>query len=452
MKKIFLLGCSSLFICFFSSAQGIINKNPNIIIILADDLGYHDVSYYGTKDIQTPNIDLLSTSGMRFDRFYSNSSVCSPTRASLMSGRYPERVGVPGLVRSTPSSNFGYLTPNTILLPELLKKMKYNTALVGKWNLGLESPNIPNDKGFDFFHGFLDDKMDDYYTHLRNNINFMRRNKDIISPEGHATDLFTNWAVDYIKSQENKQDPFFLYLAYTAPHRPIQPNEEWLKKIKEREVGISDKRGKLVALIEHMDDGIGKVVKELKNSGKYDNTLIIFLSDNGGQLEDEANNGNIRGGKGSFYEGGVRVPAIFVWPGHIQAGSTNNQRAITMDVLPTISDILKFKNNNPVEGVSLLKILKNSQDSLLERNIFFTRREGDVEFGGQAIHMVISNNWKLVQNNPYQMYELYNLKKDTLEKQNLISTEPNMYKKLIELMIPHIQKGGTVPWQAPSKN
>lgn len=451
MKKVYLLVCSSLFICFFSNAQGIINKNPNIIIILADDLGYHDVSYYGTKDIQTPNIDLLSTSGMRFDRFYSNSSVCSPTRASLMSGRYPERVGVPGLVRSTPSSNFGYLTPNTILLPELLKKMNYNTALVGKWNLGLESPNIPNDKGFDFFHGFLDDKMDDYYTHLRNNINFMRRNKDIISPEGHATDLFTNWAVDYIKSQENKQDPFFLYLAYTAPHTPLQPREDWLKKIKQRELGISDTRARLIALIEHMDDGIGKLIYELKISGKYDNTLIIFLSDNGGKLENEANNGNIRGGKGSFYEGGVRVPAIFVWPGHIQAGSTNNQRAVTMDVLPTISSILKFKNNNPVEGVSLLKILKNSQDSLPERNIFFTRREGDVEFGGQAIHMVISNNWKLVQNSPYQMYELYNLKKDTLEKQNLISTEPDRYKKLIELMIPHIQKGGSVPWQAPSK-
>ena len=451
MKKVYLLGFSSLFICFFSSAQGIMYKNPNIIIILADDLGYHDVSYYGTKDIQTPNIDLLSTSGMRFDRFYSNSSVCSPTRASLMSGRYPERVGVPGLVRSTPSSNFGYLTPNTILLPELLKKMKYNTALVGKWNLGLESPNLPNDKGFDFFHGFLDDKMDDYYTHLRNNINFMRRNKDIISPVGHATDLFTNWAVDYIKSQENKQDPFFLCLAYTAPHTPLQPREDWLKKIKQRELGISDTRAKLIALIEHMDDGIGKLIHELKISGKYDNTLIIFLSDNGGKLENEANNGNIRGGKGSFYEGGVRVPAFFVWPGHIQAGSINNQRAITMDVLPTISDILKFKNNNPVEGVSLLKILKNSQDSLTERNIFFTRREGDVEFGGQAIHMVISNNWKLVQNSPYQMYELYNLKKDTLEKQNLINTEPDRYKKLIELMIAHIQKGGTVPWQAPSK-
>jgi arylsulfatase A-like enzyme len=451
MKKIFLLGCSSLFISFLLSAQGIINKNPNIIIILADDLGYHDVSYYGTKDIQTPNIDLLSTIGMRFDRFYSNSSVCSPTRASLMSGRYPERVGVPGVIRSTPSSNFGYLTPNTILLPELLKKMNYNTALVGKWNLGLESPNIPNDKGFDFFHGFLDDKMDDYYTHLRNNINFMRRNKDIISPKGHATDLFTNWSVDYIKSQENKQDPFFLCLAYTAPHTPLQPREDWLKKIKQRELGISDTRAKLIALIEHMDDGIGKLIHELKISGKYDNTLIIFLSDNGGKLENESNNGNIRGGKGSFYEGGVRVPAIFVWPGHIQAGSTNNQRAITMDVLPTISDILKFKNNNVVEGISLLKILKNSQDSLAERNIFFTRREGDVEFGGQAIHMAISNNWKLVQNNPYQMYELYNLKKDTLEKHNLINTEPDMYKKLIELMIPHIQKGGSVPWQAPSK-
>lgn len=451
MKKIFLLAASLLFIFSFAIAQVEKEQNPNIIIILADDLGYHDVSYYGTKDIQTPNIDLLCKSGMRFDRFYSNSSVCSPTRASLMSGRYPERVGVPGVIRSSPASSFGYLTPNALLLPGLLKKVKYNTAIVGKWNLGLESPNTPNDKGFDFFHGFLDDKMDDYYTHLRNNINFMRRNKDIISPVGHATDLFTNWAVEYIKSQAKKQDPFFLYLAYTAPHRPIQPKEEWLKKIKEREVGISDKRGKLVALIEHMDDGIGKVIKELKNSGKYENTLIIFLSDNGGQLEDEANNGNIRGGKGGFYEGGIRVPAVFVWPGHIPAESSNNQRALTMDILPTISDIIKIKNNKPNDGTSLLKLLKNPQESLPERNVFFTRRDGDVQFGGQTIQMVISDNWKLVQNSPYQFYELYNLKTDTLEQVNLINSEPDRHKKLIELMIKHIQKGGSTPWQAPSK-
>ena len=452
MKKKLLLACAIFFIQHNVKAQIQNKQSPNILIILADDLGYHDVSYYGTKDIKTPNIDLLCNNGMRFDNFYSNSSVCSPTRASLLSGRYPERVGVPGLVRSTPSLNFGYLTPNVLLLPMLLKKMNYNTALVGKWNLGLETPNIPNEKGFNLFHGFLDDKMDDYYTHLRNNTNYMRRNKEIISPIGHATDIFTDWAVDFIKSEANSKPPFFLYLAYTAPHTPIQPKQDWVDKIKKRELGITDKRAKLIALIEHMDDGIGKVIGQLKNSGKYENTLIIFLSDNGGKLDDEANNGNLRGGKGGFYEGGVRVPAVFVWPNQIMAGSSSDQRALTMDVFPTISDILSIKNKMPIDGISLLPLLKKSIKVLPKRDVFFTRREGDIQFGGQTIQMVISDNWKLVQNSPYQPYELYNLSTDPLEKQNLMATQPEMYKKMVDLMITHIQKGGSVPWQRPNSD
>ena len=142
----------ALFLSNLLLAQG---KKPNILIILADDLGYHDVSYYGTPDVRTPNIDKLCQSGLRFDNFYANSSVCSPTRASLMSGCYPERVGVPGVIRSKPDDNFGYLKPDVQLLPALLKKFNYTTALVGKWHLGIESPNLPNEKGFDVFHGFL---------------------------------------------------------------------------------------------------------------------------------------------------------------------------------------------------------------------------------------------------------------------------------------------------------
>jgi len=211
------------------------DKKPNILVILVDDLGYGDLSSYGAKDLRTPNIDQLMANGMRFDNFYANCPVCSPTRASLMTGRYPDMVGVPGVIRTHPTNNFGYLSPDAVMLPTMLKKAGYHTAIIGKWHLGLESPNIPNERGFDHFHGFLGDMMDDYYTHLRHGYNYMRLNKQEIHPEGHATDLFTQWAIEYIRGRINKKQPFFLYLAYNAPHTPIQPPEEWLEKVKKRE-------------------------------------------------------------------------------------------------------------------------------------------------------------------------------------------------------------------------
>jgi len=186
-RKLFTL---LLMLPLFSAGQQNTLK-PNIVIILTDDLGYHDVSYYQTPDIRTPNIDMLCRQGIRFDHFYANSPVCSPSRASLLSGRYPEMVGVPGLIRNKLDDNFGYMAPGTLLLPQLLKKSNYKTAIVGKWNLGLESPNLPNQKGFDYFHGWLDDMLEDYWKHTRNGINFLRENDKHINPEGHATNLFT---------------------------------------------------------------------------------------------------------------------------------------------------------------------------------------------------------------------------------------------------------------------
>ena len=451
MKKYLLLLSLAIGYCIQPFAQGT-NKNPNILIILADDLGYHDVSYYGTPDIQTPNIDLLSKSGMRLDYFYANSSVCSPTRASLMSGQYPEMVGVPGVIRSTPELNFGYLNPTTLLLPGMLKKKKYNTAIVGKWNLGLETPNTPNEKGFDLFYGFLDDMMDDYYTHSRHGNNYMRRNQDVVSPTGHATDIFTNWAIDFIQNQQKETNPFFIFLAYNAPHTPIQPKEEWLEKIRKRQPGINDKRAKLLGLIEHMDDGIGKVISALKKSGKYDNTLIIFMSDNGGKLEDSANNGNLRGGKGGVYEGSLRVPAVFVWKGHISPGSVSEQRAATMDIFPTIGEIIKSTDTMHINGVSLLPILTGKSTVLNPRPLFFSRREGNLQFGGLTIQTVIDDQWKLLQNSPYQNYELYNLLKDPQEIQNVIKLEPDRYKKMLDMMILQIKRGGSMPWQKPAQD
>jgi len=443
---VLLIACVSL------EARQPSDRKPNILVILADDLGYHDLSYYGTPDIRTPNIDMLCKAGMRFDNFYSNSPVCSPTRASLMSGRYPEMVGVPGLIRSNPDANFGFLKPDALLLPKLLKQADYNTALVGKWNLGLETPNTPNEKGFDFFHGFLDDMMNDYWDHLRNGKDFMRKNDRQDNPKGrHATDVFTGWAIDYIAEQKNNANPFFLYLAYNAPHFPVQPPEEWMAKVKARQPNSTETRAKLVALIEHMDDGIGKVIKALKETGAYDNTLIVFMSDNGGFLPDNANNGDLRDGKGSMYEGGIRVPAFCVWPNHIQPAAVSLQPAITMDIYPTLSEVAGITIRHKVDGISLLNVLLGKVKNLPERPLFFTRREGNLKFGGETIQAVINGDWKLLQNSPFEPYQLYNLHEDPKEERNLVSAELEQYKKLQLMLISQLQKGGSIPWQRPEK-
>eukprot|EP00913_Durusdinium_trenchii_P028369 g26597.t1 len=283
-------------------------SRPNVLVILVDDLGYGDLSSYGAKDLKTPHIDALVNAGMKFTNFYANCPVCSPTRAALLTGRYQDMVGVPGVIRTHAENSWGYLHPDARLLPNLLKPAGYHSAIVGKWHLGLESPNTPNDRGFDFFHGYLGDMMDDYYNHRRHGINYMRKDRREIDPKGHATDLFTDWACEYLQSRKRHSDkPFFLYLAYNAPHTPIQPPDEWLVKVRKRQPNISLKRAKLVALIEHMDAGIGKVLKTLKETGADKNTLVVFTSDNGGQINVGANNGPLRDGKQSVYEGGLKV-------------------------------------------------------------------------------------------------------------------------------------------------
>lgn len=420
---------------------------PNILLILTDDQGYHDVSYYGTEDIRTPNLDTLAGEGIRFDNFYANCPVCSPTRAALMAGRYQDYVGVPGVIRTQPENNWGYLDPHAILLPTKLKAAGYHTALIGKWHLGLESPNTPTERGFDHFHGWLGDMMDDYWKKRRHGINYMRKNDQVIDPEGHATDIFTAWSVDYIEQQSKTDQPFFLYLAYNAPHFPVQPPEDWLAKVKEREPGISEKRARLVAFIEHLDDGIGRVINALKRSGIYDNTVIIFSSDNGGLLRDEANNGPLRDGKQSVYEGGLRVPAFVVWKEKIAAGSHTDYRAITMDLYPTLVEIAGGQIDHAIEGISFLPVLQGQALSDRDRPLYFTRREGGRAYGGLTIQAVLLNEWKLLQNSPFAPQELYNLEQDPGEQDNRIGQEEEKYKELNALMMRHLQEGGKVPWQ-----
>ena len=232
-------GAAALALARTGAAADAVGGRPNILVILADDLGCGDLSSYGATDLKSPNIDGLVAAGMRFDSFYANCPVCSPTRAALMTGRYPDLVGVPGVIRTHITNNWGYLLPQAVLLPQMLKRGGYHTALVGKWHLGLTAPNTPNERGFDHFHGFLGDMMDDYYTHRRHGFNYMRLSDKEIDPEGHATDLFTQWAIDYLRERSRmKEQPFFLYLAYNAPHVPIQPPQEWLDRVQAaREAG-----------------------------------------------------------------------------------------------------------------------------------------------------------------------------------------------------------------------
>ena len=443
----------SIFFFFGFSIPGIsqnLPKNkPNILIILTDDQGYHDVSYYGTEDLQTPNIDALRKDGMRFDNFLTNSPVCSPTRAALLSGRYPDRVGVPGLIRFHPENNWGYLDPKTILLPQKLKEANYHTAHIGKWNLGLESPNLPNQKGFDLFHGWLEDMMDDYVIKRRHGKNFMMLNDEVIDPPGHATDLFTEWATDYISEQAKDEQPFFLYLAYNAPHFPVQPPKEWSDRVRQRDPGLPEKRSNLIAFIEHLDNGIGKVIKSLKESGQYENTIILFTSDNGGHLPDLANNGPLRDGKQSMYEGGLRVPTLVSWPGQIAAGSSTNQLNLSMDIYPTLLQLAGVEINHTVEGRSFLNTLLGNAVKEEERVVYFTRREGGLTYGGKTYHALRKGDWKLLQNSPYQPMELYNLKIDPKEENDLIKSEPEIYKEMNSILMQHIQEGGKTPWQKP---
>jgi arylsulfatase A-like enzyme len=445
----FFVGCLTVFTFQCGSQDADANDlRPNLVVILVDDLGYGDLSSYGASDMRTPHVDSLISRGMRFDNFYANCPVCSPTRAALLSGRYQDMVGVPGVIRTRPEDSWGYLTPTAVLLPKLLSQAKYQTAAIGKWHLGLETPNTPNDRGFEHFHGFLGDMMDDYYNHRRHGINYMRLNRETIDPKGHATDLFTDWACDYVR-QVDQQRPFFLYLAYNAPHTPIQPPEEWANKVRQREPGIDGKRAKLVALIEHMDDGIGRVVDCLDKHTGNRPTLIVFSSDNGGQLNAGANNGPLRDGKQSVYEGGLKVPTGVVWTGQIEAGSRSAFRAMSMDIFPTLCDAAGVQIQHKIDGVSFLPMLRGEEQPELRSHWFFRRREGNARYAGKTIEAVRCGDWKLLQNSPFQPLELYNLAEDPLEENNLASKNAKAFRELSAALRKEIQRYGTVPWQRP---
>jgi arylsulfatase A-like enzyme len=289
--------------------------------------------------------------------------------------------------------------------------------------------------------------MDSYTTHRRHDQNYMRRNDQLIEPEGHATDLFTNWSAEYLKERASKPDqPFFLYLAYNAPHFPIEPPAEWLDKVRQRAPQMNERRAANVAFVEHLDAGIGRVLETLDATDLAKNTIVCFTSDNGGSLPHGQNNDPWRDGKQSHYDGGLKVPFMVRWPGQIAAGSRSDYQGLSFDLFPTFLELAGIKASTELDAVSLLPVLQGgSLDTA--RDLYFVRREGGPTYGGKSYEAIIRNGWKLMQNDPYSPLELYNLKDDPFEKQNVAATQGKIVNELSAALRQHIQRGGQTAWQ-----
>ncbi|MEW4455195.1 sulfatase-like hydrolase/transferase [Bremerella sp. JC817] len=423
-------------------------KRPNFLIIYTDDLGYGDVSTYHTSDVHSPHIDKLAAEGMTFMQMRANCTVCSPSRAALLTGRYPDLVGVPGVIRTNETNSWGYLKPGIPTLADELKKQGYATACIGKWHLGLESPNTPNERGFDHFHGFLGDMMDSYTTHRREGHNYMRLNQKEIDPPGHATDLFAEWAADYFSARaQHADEPFFLYLAFNAPHFPIEPPKEYLEAVKQAQPDLDDKRAKNVAFVHHLDDAVGKVLASLEQNGFAENTVVYFGSDNGGSLPHAQNNDPWRDGKQSHYDGGLKVPFFVRWPGHVSPGSRSDYQGMNFDIFPTFLQLAGATPAADLNAVSLVPLLEGKPMPSGSRDLYFVRREGGARYGGKAYQAIIRDGWKLMQNDPYSPLELYHLQEDPQEQTNLAKSAPKKFRELQQAMQKQIQAAGSVPWQ-----
>jgi arylsulfatase A-like enzyme len=436
--------------CLLLVTSALGSEKPNFLILFTDDHGVGDVSAYRKADVQTPHIDSLAADGMLFTSMRANCTVCSPSRAALLTGRYADRVGVPGVIRTQPENSWGYFAPNVPTLADELKQQGYHTAIIGKWHLGLESPNTPNERGFDFFHGFLGDMMDSYMDHLRHGENYMRRNTEVIQPTGHATDLFSQWSVDYLKERASKpEQPFFLYLAYNAPHFPIEPPADWLAKVKKRAPQMDEKRALNVAFVEHLDDRIGQVLAALKETGLDKTTVVVFTADNGGSLPHAQNNDPWRGGKQEHYDGGLRVPFMVRWPGQIAAQSRSEYAGLVFDLFPTFIELAGGKPQAELDAVSLVPQLLGTATDAAPRDLYFVRREGGPAYGGKSYEALIRGDWKLMQNDPWSPLELYNLRTDPQETNNVAKQAPKVFKELSDSLRQHIQRGGQTPWQKP---
>jgi arylsulfatase A-like enzyme len=400
-------------------------SQPNIVHIVADDLGWKDVGFNGCTDIKTPNIDTLAAGGAMLTQFYVQ-PMCTPTRAALMTGRYPFRYGLQTIVIPGPA---GYgLDTSEWLLPQCLKEAGYTTAIIGKWHLGhADMKYWPRQRGFDYQYGAMIGELD-YYTHADAGVLDWFRNNQPVSEQGYTTQLIGNDAVKYINAQ-NPDKPFYLYLTFNAPHTPYQAPREYV----DRYPDIADPTRRTYAgMVTCLDDDIGRVVAALDQKGLRDNTLILFHSDNGGtrnamfagQMADlskttiPCDNGPYRDGKGSLYEGGCLVAACASWPGRIRPQTVDGV-IHAVDIYPTLAALAgaSTAKAKPLDGVNVWDTIAEGKSSPRTEVIY------NVEPFRGAVRQ---GDWKLIWRTLIpESVDLYNLAEDPYEKNNLATTHPD---------------------------
>ena len=406
-------------LAFWLAFPLLLEARPNLVIILADDLGWNDVGYHGSE-IDTPHIDALVAQGLELDRYYAF-PVCSPTRAALLTGRSPLRIGV-----STPIGATGHLPLDEHLLPETLRAAGYQTFLAGKWHLGIERVAAhPYRRGFDRSYGHLGPSVD-YFSHVWEGGLDWHRDGQVRREDGYTTTLITDEAVRLIEERDTAA-PMFLYVAFNAPHTPLQAPDEYVR----RYAHIEDRdRRVYAAMVSALDDGVGRIVDALDAAGIARDTLLLWASDNGGGRNVGASNHPLRGGKGNAFEGGIRVPAVIRWPGVLPEGRSFDQMITAQDWFPTLASAagIEPRNDEPFDGLDMWSALRDGDR--VER--------GETAIGATGNFAVFHSGWKFVQFSRRATDQidthLFRIADDPLEQRDLIAAEPERAQRLLDWM------------------
>ena len=410
-------------------------KKPNIVIILADDMGWADVGYHN-PNLQTPVLDRLARTGVELDCHYVQPQ-CTPTRVALMTGRYPSRFGN----HCTQASNSQAYPIGTLTMASMLKSLGYETAVTGKWHMGSKAEWGPNHYGFDHSYGSLAGAVGMYDHRYRLNTPYWKtwhRNHEFVEEPGHATDLVTKEAVNWIEKKHTK--PFFLYVAYHSVHTPLVASHRLIALYDH--IKNPDRR-LMAAAITHLDRCVGKIVEALDKTGQRENTLIVFFSDNGGIHENYTGdnypppdpaltkgfslNGPLRSGKTHVYEGGIRVPAFVNWPRKVKPAKVK-QPTHAVDWMPTLAALLGFSPDTDTQwdGQNIWPFIKSPAKHKLERQFYWV-------WGSKRNRLALRRgDWKILRDDPNADWELYNLKDDPYEQNNLADTMPDKAKQLLQ--------------------
>ncbi|MFI3285869.1 MAG: sulfatase-like hydrolase/transferase [Rikenellaceae bacterium] len=407
-------------------------QRPNVVIFLADDMGYKDAGFTGATDIKTPNLDALAESGVVFSQGYATHAFSGPSRAGLLSGRYQQRFGFEENPAYDPANNHLGIDVNEVLFPARMQEAGYTTGGVGKWHLGAAQPFHPNERGFDYFYGFLGGGHNYFTIDLSRPIDEayyqpLIENNQPATFEGYLTDALSQKAVDFVDANADK--PFFLYVAYNAPHSPLQAPEEDIARYSHIK---DEKRRVYAAMVDVMDRGIGTVVESLKRNGLYENTIIFFVSDNGGPQgqgytpHNGSDNGEFRGGKGQYYEGGIHVPFMACWQGKIQPGTRFDYPVNTLDISRTAVELSGGDplSSNPMDGVNLIPYVTGEIEGAPHEAIYWRGANG------KKWAIVSSDGSKYVKNKPSDTPQLFALSNDASESNDLVGKKPELAEQL----------------------